>query len=167
MARVLLDGKEIFTENTGKTVVESKDGMKIYLASPFFNDKEIKRVELMETILRAKGLNVFSPRENQLPELELGSFEWRTNVFRNDIHHIMWADAVVAIIDDNYGDTGTAWEIGYAYAMGKPIYLYNPSGNIINLMLTDSTHGYFESIIDVIDYDFDVAPIKPYMKEVK
>lgn len=141
--------------------------MKIYLASPFFNEEELKHVEALESTLRSLGHTVFSPREAQLPEMEFGSFEWRTNIFRNDLNHIKWADCIVGIIDDNYGDTGTAWELGAAYILGKPVYLYNPTGNIINLMLTDSLHGYFESLAEIQEYDFHNAPAKPYMKEVK
>lgn len=122
---------------------------------------------MLERILRTQGHTVFSPREEQLPEFEFGSYEWRTNVFRNDLNHIKWCDAIVAIIDDNYGDTGTAWEMGAGYILGKPVYLYNPSGNIINLMLTDSLHGYFETLVEIQQYDFDIAKPKPYMKEVK
>ncbi len=141
--------------------------MKFYLASPFFNEEENGYVNQLETVLRLEGHTVFSPREQQIPSLEFGSFEWRTNVFRNDINHIKWADAVIAIVKDNYDDTGTSFEVGYAYAMGKPVYLYNPTGNIINLMLTDALHAYFETIGEVAEYDFHTAPPKPYMKEVK
>lgn len=141
--------------------------MKFYLASPFFNEEELKHVNHIESMLRLEGHTVFSPREQQLPEFEFGSFEWRTNVFRNDINHIKWADAVIAILADNYDDTGTAFEVGYAYAVGKPVYVYNPTGNIINLMVTDSLHGYFETLAEVAEYDFHEAPPKPYMKEVK
>lgn len=141
--------------------------MKIYLASGFFNDIELKHVKDMEKALREMGHTVFSPRESQLPEFEFGSFEWRTNIFRNDVNHIKWADAVVGIIKDNYDDTGTAWELGASYILGKPVFLYNPTGNIINLMITDSLHGYFESVEEIKAYDFENAPPKPYMKEVK
>lgn len=141
--------------------------MKIYLASPFFNEEELANVKAIETALRSQGHTVFSPREEQIPELEFGSFEWRTNVFRNDVNHIKWADAVVGIIRDNYDDTGTAWELGFAYAIGTPVYLFNPTGNIINLMLTDSLHGYFENVDELLEYDFNIAKPKPYMKEVK
>lgn len=141
--------------------------MKIYLAAPFFNQTELSHVEAIEKILRSQGHTVFSPRENQLPQFEFGSYEWRTNVFRNDVNHIKWCDAVVSIVGDNYDDTGTAWELGASFILGKPIYLYNPTGNIINLMLTDSLHGYFESLTSLSFYDFETAPPKPYMKEVK
>lgn len=143
---------------------------KIYLASPFFDvdgREETVHVEKAEQVLRALGHTVFSPRESQLPEFEFGSFEWRTFVFKNDMEHIKWADMIFGIIGENYDDTGTAWELGYAYAMGKPVLLFNPKGEIINLMITDSLHAYFEDWNEVESYDFDTLPSKPYLKEVK
>jgi nucleoside 2-deoxyribosyltransferase len=140
---------------------------KIYLASPFFNDEENSYVEIAENLLRKQGHTVFSPRENQLPGVEFGSREWRTDVFRNDIKHIQWCDVVFAINKHFYDDTGTAMEIGYAYAISKPILVINPKkANTLNLMVTDALHAYFESWSEVLNYDFNTLPIKPYNKGV-
>jgi nucleoside 2-deoxyribosyltransferase len=140
---------------------------KIYLASPFFQEKEIKHVERAEQILRGKGHLVFSPRENQLDDVEFGSREWRTDVFRNDINHIKWCDYVVAILTQgNYDDAGTAMEVGYAYALGKPIIVYNPEKNMQNLMISDSLHAYIEEEHELLTYNFETMQIKPYTKEV-
>jgi nucleoside 2-deoxyribosyltransferase len=140
--------------------------MRIYLASPFFNDEENKHVDEVATLLRLEGHTVFNPKENQLEQHEFGTRAWRTDVYRNDINHIKWCDAIVAILKDNYDDTGTAFEVGYAYAIGKPVYIYNPSKNTLNLMITDSLHAYFETLPEIAEYDFETAPIKPYEKEV-
>lgn len=141
--------------------------VKIYLASPFFNEEQLKHVAKAEQVLRDLGHTVFSPRENQLPEVEFGSFEWRTFVFKNDLEHIKWADITFGIIGDNYDDTGTAWELGASYILGNPVMLFSPTGEIINLMITDSLHAYFEDWNDVENYDFNTLPIKPYRKAVK
>jgi hypothetical protein len=42
-------------------------------------------------------------------------------IFATDIGGIDWADGLVAIIDGADPDSGTSWEIGYAYGRGKPI----------------------------------------------
>lgn len=139
---------------------------KIYLASPFFDDNENMHVENAEKILRKLGHTIFSPRENQLSHLEFGSREWRTDVFRNDINHIQWADMVFAINKGFYDDTGTAMEIGYAYALGKPVLVYNPTTEKLNLMVTDSLHAYFSNWSEVLNYDFETLPIKPYTGDV-
>lgn len=137
---------------------------KIYLASPFFKPEQIALVDIAENLLRKQGHIVFSPREHQLPEIAYGTIPWRTAVFNNDIKHIQWADYVVAIVaEGNYSDSGTAMEVGYAYAMGKPVVVVNPTENTINLMIADSLHAYLKSWTDLINYDFDNLPIKPYI----
>lgn len=129
---------------------------KIYLASPFFDEKEIERMEKVRDILRAKGLEVFVPMEHQNKHLEFGSKEWREATFSNDVKHIDWCDVVVAIIaKGNYDDSGTAWELGYSYATNKPVILVNPTGDTINLMIADSLHALISSYEELEKYDFD------------
>ena len=140
---------------------------KIYLAAPFFNENEIARVDKVKEILRNKGLEVFVPMEHQNPELEFGSMEWRKATFKNDVDHIDWADLVVAIIaNGNYDDSGTAWELGYAYATNKPVILVNPTGETINLMIADSLHALIQSYAGLENYDFNTLERKEYTKYV-
>lgn len=136
---------------------------KIYLASPFFNPVEIDRVDKVKEILDSKGLEVFSPKEHQNKHLEFGTQEWRKATFKNDVEHIDWCDYVVAIISNgNYDDSGTAWELGYAYATNKPVVLVNLTGETINLMIADSLHALITSYDELKDYDFDELETIPY-----
>ena len=140
---------------------------KVYLASPFFNEKELERVEKVKEILDSKGLDVFSPKEHQNPEYEFGSMEWRKATFKNDVDHIDWCDVVVAIISQgNYDDSGTAWELGYAYATGKPVVLVNVTGETINLMIADSLHALVTSYEELTNYNFDDMPAIAYTEYV-
>ena len=140
---------------------------KIYLAAPFFNESEIARVDKVKKILRDKGLDVFVPMEHQNPQFEFGSMEWRKATFKNDVDHIDWADLVVAIIaNGNYDDSGTAWELGYAYATNKPVILVNPTGETINLMIADSLHALIQSYAGLENYDFNTLERKEYTKYV-
>lgn len=142
-------------------------GRKIYLASPFFNEKEIERVDKVKEILDAKGLEVFSPKEHQNKHLEFGSKEWRKATFENDVEHIDWCDVVVAIISQgNYDDSGTAWELGYAYATKKPIVLINVTGETINLMIADSLHALITTYEELKEYNFDDMPRVEYKNYV-
>lgn len=139
---------------------------KIYLASPFFNEKEIKSMETVRDILRQKGLDVFVPSENQSTK-EFGTLEWRKETFESDVNGIDNADVVVAIINQgNYDDSGTAWEIGYAFATKKPVVLVNVTGETINLMIADSLHALITSYEELLAYDFDKLEVKPYMEYV-
>ncbi len=140
---------------------------KVYLASPFFNEKEVARMELVRDILRGKGLEVFVPNEHQNSHLEFGSREWRKATFASDVNAIDTADLVVAVIcNGNYSDSGTAWEIGYSYAIGKPVIVVNLTGETINLMIADSLHALISSEEELIAYDFDTLERKEYLDYV-
>ena len=140
---------------------------KVYLASPFFDDAELERVDKVKEILNSKGLDVFSPKEHQNEHLEFGSIEWRKATFENDVKHIDWCDVVVAIIcKGNYDDSGTAWELGYAYATNKPVVLVNITGETINLMIADSIHALITSYDELKEYDCEKMEKKPYLNYV-
>ncbi|MGG1219386.1 nucleoside 2-deoxyribosyltransferase [Priestia endophytica] len=145
--------------------------MNIYLASPFFKGFQTKRVERMAEILRAKGHEVFVPMEHQNKHLEFGSYAWRKATWQSDVDAIERADAVYAIVSDgNYSDDGTAWEIGYAHAKGKPILIFNENGEEpVNLMISDSLTTYittWDALIALKDeFSFDL-PKMEYTGEV-
>lgn len=129
---------------------------KIYLASPFFNDQEVERMEKVRDILRNRGFEVFVPKENQHPEYEFGTKEWRKATFNGDVSEINKADIIVSVIcNGNYEDGGTSWELGYAYALKKPVVAINVTGEILNLMIADSVHAYLSSYEALETYDFD------------
>lgn len=140
---------------------------KIYLASPFFNSEETNKLEIVKTILRDKGLDVFVPNEHQNPQLEFGSIEWRAATFKSDVDAIDNCDVMVAInCQGNYDDAGTMWEIGYAFAKGIPVVVFNNTGKTINLMIADSLHSLLTSYDELQEYDFDKLEKKPYLDYV-
>lgn len=139
---------------------------KIYLASPFFNDAELEIMEKVRDILRAKGLDVFLPKEHQSP-LEFGTLEWRAATFKSDVDAIDNCDVMVAVnCQGNYDDAGTMWEIGYAFAKGIPVVVVNVTGETINLMIADSLHSLLSSYDELQEYDFDKLEKKPYLDYV-
>ena len=138
--------------------------MKVYLASPFFNDKELEILSQVEKILDDKGLTVFKPKDNQFNELEAGSNPWSLATFNNDKKFIDWADIVVAVYHGQTSDSGTAWEIGYAYGTHKPVivvHLDNPS----NLMIHEGSHANI-NIADLPNYDFEKLPSVAFCGEM-
>ena len=140
---------------------------KVYLASPFFDDMQIERMEKVRDILREKGLDVFVPLEHQHKELEFGSLEWRDATFKSDVKGIDDADIVVAIMSlGNFDDSGSAWEVGYAYAKGIPVVLVNLTGDTINLMIADSLHALITSYDELLTYDFNKLEKVPYLNYV-
>lgn len=96
--------------------------MKIYLASPFFNQEEITVYEEAIRILRDQGLNVFVPREHTIPDAwDLPNNIWGENVFAVDYLAITQSDVVAVLNFGMYSDSGTAWECGAAFALGKKV----------------------------------------------
>lgn len=97
--------------------------MKVYLASPFFNVEEKRIYTQVIDILRGQeGIDLFVPQEHTIPNAwDLSNRVWAENVFAVDILGIQKADVVVVLNFGMYSDSGTAWECGYAYALGKKV----------------------------------------------
>lgn len=135
--------------------------MKIYLASPFFNDEELKNIERAENILMSRGFSVFSPRLNEIKTEENSQQSWWSReTFMNDKRFIDWADCVVMLYYGNYSDSGTAWECGYAYGTNKPVVVVH-LGETSNLMVHEGCHSNI-SFDELEEYDFEMMPAKPY-----
>ncbi|EJS58517.1 hypothetical protein ICE_01926 [Bacillus cereus BAG1X1-2] len=140
--------------------------VRVFIAGPFFNDEQINRIKRLENALGNNPFvaDIFSARFYQHEHLTFGSTEWRTVVFHNDLKYLRRADVVVAIHDFVNGcvDSGTAFELGYAYAFQKPIILIKEKESIPNLMLIESLHAYLANIEDIVTYDFINMPRIPY-----
>ena len=135
--------------------------MKIYLASPFFNEEELKNVQKAEEILMNRGFQVFSPRLNEVRTDEnTQSALWSKETFINDKRFIDWADAVVMLYYGGYSDSGTAWECGYAYGTNTPVVVVH-LGDDSNLMVHEGCHSNIR-LDDLVTYDFEKMPSLPY-----
>ena len=66
--------------------------------------------------LRAAGHDVFLPQEQE-------PGKGGADIFASDVDGIDWADGLVAIMDGPDPDSGTCWEVGYAYGLKKWIVL--------------------------------------------
>lgn len=117
---------------------------------------------------RVKHIDVPFDEEQKLVEQlnlnpNIDRERWSTNIYWRDINAIHNSDIVVAIADyfpelihhtiDNNGpyptspnqlmDPGTAYEVGFAIAIGKPVIIYSETAkhNDINFMLTVQSHA--------------------------
>lgn len=90
--------------------------MKLYFAGPLFTTSERTWNAEVVAGLRAAGHEIFLPQEKE-PGLDA------SGIFATDVGGIDWADGLVAIMDGADPDSGTCWEVGYAYGCRKPIVL--------------------------------------------
>ena len=97
--------------------------MKVYLASPFFEAGEIAIYNKAIQLLRSQpDIDLFVPREHTIPNAwDLPNHIWAENVFSVDLLALQKAEVVVVLNHGLYSDSGTAWECGYAYALGKKV----------------------------------------------
>ncbi len=112
--------------------------MRIYFAGPLFSAAERDWNATLAAALRVVGHEVFLPQEQEPGKNASG-------IFATDVAGIDWADCLVAIMDGADPDSGTSWEVGYAYGK-KPIVLVRTDlrrnsgsgGSGYNPMLTES-----------------------------
>ena len=131
--------------------------MKIYLAGPFFNEKEVAAAQKAEEILRRRGFSVYSPREHEYRgEEAVGSPAWSLGIFREDRKFIDWCDCLVLLYHGAYSDSGAAWECGYAFGIHKPVLVVH-LGQDSNLMVHEGCHSNI-TLEELETYDFETMP---------
>ncbi|KRK39148.1 nucleoside 2-deoxyribosyltransferase [Levilactobacillus parabrevis] len=142
----------------------------VYLAGPFFDDEQISRIERVEQALAAnpRVTNFFSPRKSEIPGLTMGTPEWATQTFQMDVSQIDQADVVVGMVDfvDDQVDSGTAFEIGYAFHSKKPVVILHEKDTTLNLMIAEGLHAYVQEAEALAAYDFSTLPESHYHGKV-
>lgn len=126
----------------------------IYIAGPFFTDKE--KAFLKNLIRSVKKIfpneELFIPMEHFIPNGEiLSNNEWAEAVFKMDVEALNKCNHVIAAYSGLYSDTGTAWEIGYAYAKGIPVDLIIPAEVLkeeMSIMPIQSSNYIFKTTLN-------------------
>jgi nucleoside 2-deoxyribosyltransferase len=109
----------------------------VYAAGPFFTSAQKVVMNEALSVLRSAGLKVCDPREVGPVITDIPSEEKRPELFRQilsgNVNGIERSYAIIACIDDR--DIGTAWELGYNYALTRATGKFRPR-------ITFSAHGY-------------------------
>ncbi len=142
--------------------------MKIYIAGSFATEHERTTLEHMIELARSKYPidGFFVPMEHCVPfdhKNEDGTWyltnpAWAQEVFNTDITAMRNADHVIAMYTGHRSTTGTAWELGFAYAIGIPITLYIPAWakkNDFSLMVLNSASNWMDEKGEVHPVSFD------------
>ena len=69
-------------------------------------------------------------------------------LFDQNVHNLDWCTHVLAVIDDY--DTGTVWEMGYAYCAGKEIVTCSRHYHGINVMLNESIFAHCTTLNHIV-----------------
>lgn len=121
--------------------------MRIYLAGPdVFRPDAIEHGERLKSLCVQYGHEGLYPMDNKLPSHLKGreAAEW---IYGADLAQLDKADVIIANVIPFRGpscDVGTAVEIGYAVAQGKPVYLYSRDLTTYNDKV-DYLHGADET----------------------
>jgi len=117
---------------------------RIYLAAPLFSEPERAYNLSIAGQLRNNFFDVYLPQEAG-DDSDTRNKEEKVRIFSENLRALKNADIIVAIIDGADADSGTSWEMGYAFAHGKQVIAlrtdFRRSGNHekVNLMLEESS----------------------------
>ena len=123
----------------------------VYIAGPFFNEKQLKLIQTIEETLEWMEIPFFSPRSfGALGEMGTEErAEAIKSVYAENIAQIAENKVMLAVIDDN--DVGTIWEMGYASKLNRMddrrrLITMSDQGYGMNIMLRECVdahlHGF-------------------------
>ncbi len=90
----------------------------VYLAAPLFSEAERDFNRKLRDEIKNAGFSVFLPQEDSN---NVKGEKRQEIIFNKNLKAIENSDIIVAVVDGTDIDSGTAWEIGYASAKGKPV----------------------------------------------
>ena len=142
--------------------------IKCYIAGPFFREGERERLEKLREFFKSDEFfdkyEFFFPMDHKIPGGEsMPNGEWAWNVFEMDTKELANSDVVVAVYDTHYSDTGTAWELGFAYANHIPVILLctnlEADNSIMPLIAADIIYQ-FDKFVKGEYFNFDEFDIE-------
>ena len=134
--------------------------MKIYLASPFFDDMDRANALEATRILRNKGLEVYLPLEHKIDNAwGYSNPEWGKLVFEADKQAVDECDVLVCLSYGRFSSAGTNWEVGYAYGIKKKIVVVEmPKVVLMSLMTMNGCWAVVKDLNGLKKYDFETMP---------
>ena len=91
----------------------------VYVAGPLFDPGERWYLEHVDALCRDLGLRTYLPHRDS--GLKAGAVTDFAGIFAADLAALEAADLVVAVWNGSDVDSGSAWEIGFAYARQVPV----------------------------------------------
>jgi len=92
---------------------------KVYIAGPLGEEKNRKFLEKIDNLCKELGFETF------LPHKDCGLYEGNAKrikeISKKDLEEIHKSDILVGVLNGICVGAGTAWEMGYAQAIGKKV----------------------------------------------
>jgi nucleoside 2-deoxyribosyltransferase len=113
----------------------------VYIAGPLFTESERNYLEKIEKAINELGY------ETYLPHRDGGIFKRgeskSEDFFKKDIEAIKKCKILVAVLNGSDVDSGTSWELGFAFSKAITIYgllddTRKPSKDLLNPMISSS-----------------------------
>lgn len=126
-----------------RTDVRTFSKYRVYLAAPLFSAAEITFNREIANLLRERFFSVCLPQDSGDTHMGRSEEEQHT-IFESNRKALDETDYVVAVIDGADADSGTSWEMGYAYAKKIPVIALRTDfreigrNERVNLMLEQS-----------------------------
>lgn len=92
----------------------------VYLASPLFSEGEQRYNAYLTDVLRKNFFTVYLPQECG-DTAEVREVNRERMIYDKNLYELKKADIVIGVIDGSDVDSGTAWEMGYAFANEKRV----------------------------------------------
>ncbi|WNY28258.1 hypothetical protein MmiEs2_04420 [Methanimicrococcus stummii] len=127
----------------------------IYLAGALFSQAEREFNKNLQKIMTEMGFSVFLPQEDAEDNKDQRNDRNQSGIFNNCFGGLQKSDLVVAVLEGVDVDSGTAWELGYAYAQKKPIVGIRTDFRIqtpderVNLMIQETLSDFVDNVDDL------------------
>ncbi len=130
----------------------------IYLAAPLFSEAEQEFNRKLRDQIVERGFSVFLPQEDSNDTTDMRHDEKQSYIFNKNHKAIDNSNLIVAILDGGSDvDSGTAWELGYAFANNKTVLALKTdfrtlgSEGIVNLMVEVSVDALATDVSGLMD----------------
>ena len=137
--------------------MSSQSGVKLYLAGPeVFLPNAPKHAQAQRNLCVRYGFIGLHPMDNNV-DISDTSYDTAVRIYRGDIQQVRECDIVVANCNSFRGalvDDGTAYELGFGNALGKPSYGYVSHADPYNIRIHRFPGTYFSRDIKMyVDRD--------------
>jgi nucleoside 2-deoxyribosyltransferase len=127
----------------------------VYLAGPLFSKAELDYNKTIQQLLLNMGFDVFFPQDETKDDMAQYDDQNQFAIFQTCLNGLKRSGIVVAVLDGPDVDSGTSWEIGYAYANKKPIIGIRTDFRIltpkekVNLMIQETLDAFVDNLDDL------------------